>query len=157
MTYWVPSRDEVGERTVDPLRLAEVNGVEYLEAWCHRAEDRRVFRLDRVQGVELGGPAERGASDGEESLSVDLFQFGDDALTVTLALAPEARWVPEYYAVEGVRHVADGHLEVDLKVQDLAWLRQLVLRLAPHATVLAPATAAEHVRSAVDAALALHR
>lgn len=157
LTYWVPSRDEVGERTVDPLRLAEVNGVEYLEAWCHRAEDRRVFRLDRVQGVELGGPAERGASDGEESLSVDLFQFGDDALTVTLALAPEARWVPEYYAVEGVRHVADGHLEVDLKVQDLAWLRQLVLRLAPHATVLAPATAAEHVRSAVDAALALHR
>src|SRR5690606_31191245 len=23
LTYWVPSRDEVGERTVDPLRLAE--------------------------------------------------------------------------------------------------------------------------------------
>lgn len=158
LTYWVPSRDEISERTVDPIRLAEVNGVDYLEAWCHRAEDRRVFRLDRVQGVELAGPTKRSApSDPDaEALSVDLFQFGDDALTVTLALAPEARWVPEYYAVEDVRHRAGGRLEVDLKVQDLAWLRQLVLRLAPHATVLSPAAAVEHVRSAVDAALTFH-
>lgn len=157
LTYWVPSRDEVGERTVDPMRLAQVNGVDYLEAWCHRAEDRRVFRLDRIQGVEVLDTALLVRPDDDAPLSVDLFSAGEEALTVTLHLAPQARWVPEYYPVEDVRHLDDGSLEVDLKVLDVAWLRQLVLRLAPHATVLAPASVVEEVRAAVSAALALHR
>lgn len=157
LTYWVPSRDEVGERTVDPLRVAQVDGVDYLEAWCHHAEDRRVFRLDRIQAVELlDSPVERRPDD-DESLSVNLFSAGDEALVVTLNLAPQARWVPEYYPVEDVRHLPDGHLEVDLKVLDVAWLRQLVLRLAPHATVLAPEAVVADVRAAVDAALTLHQ
>lgn len=157
MTYWVPSRDEVGERTVDPLRVAQVDGVDYLEAWCHRAEGRRVFRLDRIQDVTLlDAPVAVRTQDGTP-LSVELFSAGDDALVVTLHLAPAARWVPEYYPVETVRHREDGSLEVDLKVLDVAWLRQLVLRLSPHATVLGPTSVVADVRAAVDAALALHR
>ncbi|MBE7324457.1 WYL domain-containing protein [Nocardioides sp. Y6] len=156
LSYWVPSRDEVSERTVDPVRVAEVNGVAYLEAWCHSAEDRRVFRLDRMQQVELGSPADRAAPVTEETLSAELFRFSEEALTVTLRLAPKARWVPEYYPVEEVRDLADGHLEVDLRVLDVAWLRQLVLRLAPHATVVGPESVRDDLRAAVDAVLALN-
>ncbi|GGD25553.1 helix-turn-helix transcriptional regulator [Nocardioides daphniae] len=152
LTYWVASRDEVGERVVDPLRLASVNGVDYLQAWCHRAEGTRIFRLDRTEQAEvLDAPVLMHPSDSEEPLSVALFTTSPDATTVTLRLAPEARWVPEYYPVDDVRHLPDGFLEVDLKVVDLSWLHQLVLRLAPHATVLGPAHVAATVqRSAMD-------
>ena len=49
--YYVPTRDERTERTVDPMRLLLVDGKWYLEAWCRRAEGVRLFRLDRVDDV----------------------------------------------------------------------------------------------------------
>ena len=156
IVYWVPSRDEVGERTVDPLLLANEGGVDYLQAWCHLAEDRRVFRLDRIQSVEvLDTPVEQ-RSDAATPISVGLFSATEDALDVTLHLRPAARWVPEYYPVEAVRHLDDGSLEIDLKVVDVRWLQQLVLRLAPSATVLAPSAISESVRHAAAAALDLY-
>jgi proteasome accessory factor C len=36
--YYVPTRDERTERTVDPMRLLLVDGKWYLEAWCRRSE-----------------------------------------------------------------------------------------------------------------------
>ena len=53
LSYHVPGRDETTERDVDPMRLLLVEGRSYLEAWCRRAEGVRLFRLDRVQQVEL--------------------------------------------------------------------------------------------------------
>ncbi len=38
----------------------------------------------------------------------------------------------------GVRPLPDGWLEVDLEVADPRWLIRLLLRLAPHADVVAP-------------------
>jgi proteasome accessory factor C len=49
----------------------------------------------------------------------------------------------EYYPVEDVRPQPDGDLEVDLVLADERWLRRLLLRLAPHARVVAPAEVAE--------------
>src|SRR5580704_10372672 len=46
MSYYVPGRDEATERDVDPMRLLVVEGHSYLEGWCRRAEDVRLFRLD---------------------------------------------------------------------------------------------------------------
>ena len=51
--YYVPTRDERTERTVDPMRLLFVDGRWYLEAWCRRAEGMRLFRLDRVDDVQV--------------------------------------------------------------------------------------------------------
>ena len=51
--YYVPTRDERTERTVDPMRLLLVDGHWYLEAWCRRVEGVRLFRLDRVDDVAV--------------------------------------------------------------------------------------------------------
>lgn len=156
IVYWVPSRDEVGERVIDPLQLANQDGVDYLQAWCHRAKDRRVFRLDRIQSVAvLDSPVEQ-QPDPRETLSVTLFTAAPDAVKVTLHLQPAARWVPEYYPVEAVRHLDDGTLEVDILVVDVRWLHQLVLRLAPSATVVSPATVSNSVLQAASSALSLY-
>ena len=51
--YLVPHRDETTERDVDPMRLLHLDSHWYLEGWCHRAEAVRMFRLDRVVGVQV--------------------------------------------------------------------------------------------------------
>src|SRR5690242_9897655 len=53
LSYYVPGRDEATERDVDPMRLVIVEGRHYLEGWCRRAEGVRLFRLDRVLGIDV--------------------------------------------------------------------------------------------------------
>ena len=48
LVYDTATRDETTSRQVDPLRLFVLDGFGYLEAWCHRAQGLRTFRLDRI-------------------------------------------------------------------------------------------------------------
>lgn len=101
--YYVPSRDERTERTVDPMRLLLVDGHWYLEAWCRRAEGVRLFRLDRVdEVVVLDEPAAPPPQAHERDVDAGLYQPGDEAPLVRLRLARTARWVADYYPVEDV-------------------------------------------------------
>jgi proteasome accessory factor C len=153
LTYYVPTRDEETVRVVDPRAVAWVGQAAYLDAWCHLAQDDRAFRLDRIQSVEeLDTPvADPGA--GARRFDDD---WKVDGTRVTLRLAPEAQWIPEYYPVAATRSQADGSLEVDLDVASEAWLRQLVLRVAPHATVVSPADFADSFTSSARAALLMY-
>lgn len=45
---YVDARGRETERIVSPLRVAEQNGILYLTAHCHRRDELRTFRLDRV-------------------------------------------------------------------------------------------------------------
>ena len=38
LRYWVPARDEVSERVVDPRGIATRQGQSYLDAYCHSAQ-----------------------------------------------------------------------------------------------------------------------
>src|SRR5665648_853906 len=53
LRYLVPSRDESTERDVDPMRVINFDAHWYLEGWCHRAEDVRLFRLDRIESLTI--------------------------------------------------------------------------------------------------------
>lgn len=158
LDYYVPTRDESTERVVDPLRVVSAQGHTYLEAWCHLAEDQRLFRLDRVSSAEvLDTPALEHSDVTPRDLSEGLFQPSPDDLPATVLLRPEARWVAEYYPVEHVEEApdgADGALRVRLRVNDPAWLTQLMLRLGGAACVESPADLREAVRASAAAALA---
>jgi proteasome accessory factor C len=154
LTYFVPARDETTERDVDPMRVLLVDGRWYLEGWCRRAEDVRLFRLDRVDALTvLDLPAEVPAAAAERDLSEGLFRPTPDDTLVTLELAPPAHWVADYYPVEDVVEVGDELLLVRLRVADDAWLRQLALRLGGALRVLDPAALADEVASAARMAL----
>jgi len=155
--YLVPARDEVTERDVDPMRLLLVEGRSYLEGWCRRVEGVRLFRLDRVQHVEvLDDPATPPAEAAGRDLSGGLFQPSEDDELVTLALGPGAHWVADYHPCESVEDGADGELVVRLRTRDTRWLRRLALRLGPHGRVVAPARLAAEVRADARAALAAY-
>jgi proteasome accessory factor C len=152
IVYWVPARDEETERVVDPRGVVRMQGARYLDAWCHSAEADRLFRLDRIVEAEvLEDPVTTTAS--PRDLSEGLFASGEDSVRVTLRLQPAAWWMVEYYQVQDTRQQDDGSLEVDLLVADERWLRRLLLRLMPHAQVLAPARWADAVTEDARAVL----
>lgn len=156
ISYFVPSRDEESERVVDPRGVVTHAGNDYLDAYCHSAEAPRLFRLDRIRAATLLDTPVATERIGPRDLADGLFAPGEDLTVATLRLAPQARWVTEYYPTLDVRSLADGSLEVDLQIADPRWLTRLVLRLAPYATVLSPASAAEDVDRATRDTLRLY-
>lgn len=152
--YYVPARDEATERTVDPLGVVMAEGHGYLDAWCHTAEDRRLFRLDRISSAEVLDSSVHDHSDlPPRDLSEGIFAPSPNDALATLLLAPTARWVAEYYPVESAEEAGDGALRVTLRIGDPEWLVRLVLRLGGTATVEHPDDLSAAVRRAAADAL----
>lgn len=154
LDYYVPTRDQSTERVVDPLRVVTAEGNAYLEAWCHVAEDQRLFRLDRISSAVVLEEAVEDHGDLEpRNLADGIFQPSSDDLLVTMTLEPSARWVAEYYPVEHRVEEPGGRLTVRLRVGDPAWLTQLMLRLGASAQVTDPPDIADDVRRVAARAL----
>ncbi len=154
LEYYVPGRDETTEREVDPIRLAIVSGHTYLEGWCYRADDVRLFRVDRITALEvLPEPIDLPADARPRDLSHGLFQPADDDRLATLSLEPSAAWVADYYPVEQVRRRPGRVVEIDLRYSDEHWLRRLVMRLGGNARVIQPESLADDVRMTAARAL----
>jgi proteasome accessory factor C len=154
LDYYVPTRDESTVRVVDPLRVVSADGNTYLDAYCHLAEDQRLFRLDRISSAEvLDSPVDRHAGLQPRDLAAGIFQPSGDELLVTLRLDRSARWVAEYYPVERSRNERGGGLTVWLRIGDPAMLTRLMLRLGASAELLEPAGLAEEVRTVARQAL----
>jgi proteasome accessory factor C len=156
--YYVPTRDERTERTVDPMRLLLVDGKWYLEAWCRGAEGVRLFRLDRVDDVVvLDEPAAPPPQAHERDVDNGVYQPDPGSPAVRLRLSRSARWVADYYPVDSVAPVEDppGGLAVTVRTEDLAWARRLVASLGGEAVVEEPAGLAAEI--AADARAALRR
>ncbi len=158
LTYLVPGRDEATERDVDPMRVLGLDGRWYLEGWCHRAQDTRLFRMDRVLELTVldvdGTPPERAAP---RDVGLGAFAPGAGDLTATVHLARAAAWVVDHYPVQSVEELDDGALRVQLATADTAWLVRLVLRLGGNAVIEEPAELATEVRARAAAALAAYQ
>jgi proteasome accessory factor C len=154
LSYFVPTRDETTERDVDPMRMVVTEGHTYLEAWCHRAEDTRLFRLDRVRAAEqLDVTADPPPEAQPRDLSEGLFQPSPDDPLATVELDPGARWVADYHPHEGTEDLPGGGLRVHLRFGDPEWLARLALRLGGQARVVAPSEVADRVQQEAERAL----
>jgi len=154
LTYFVPTRDETTERDVDPMRVLMVDGRWYLEGWCRRAEEVRLFRLDRVEAaVVLEVAAEVPPAATLRDLGEGLFRPSPEDTVVTLELDPAAHWVVDYYPVEQVDRLPGDRLLVRLRVADTRWLRSLALRLGGTARIVDPPALAAEVTDRARTAL----
>ena len=155
LVYYVPARDEATDRVVAPLAVASQDGYEYLDAWCHQADDQRLFRIDRISHAEvLDTPVLDHPDISPRDLSDGIFQASEEDALVVLSLTPGARWVAEYYPVESSEDQPDGSMTVTMRVGDPAWLTRLLLRLGGRATVLSPPGFGDDVRETAARALA---
>ncbi len=155
LAYYVPGRDETTERDADPMRLVFADGHGYLEAWCHRARETRLFRLDRVQSLRILDVEATPPSDAvPKDLSRGIFRPDTADPLAVIDLSRAARWVADYYPVEWHHEASDGRLRVGLRYSDQGWLVRLILRLGGEAEVIEPVPLAESVRRRAHAALA---
>lgn len=158
MTYYTASKDEITERTVDPMRMLIVEGRGYLEAWCRRAEGVRLFRLDRIDEVtELEEPAAPPPYAEQMDTTAGLFRPKPDQAVAQIVLAPDARWVSEYYPMEELAELDDGRLRAWMRYADMSWMVRLLLGLGGDAVVEAPEELVSALRSRALGALARYR
>jgi proteasome accessory factor C len=153
LRYYTAARDESTERTVDPLRVFHADGLAYLEAWCRSAEGVRVFRVDRIEDVNLLDEPSRPPQDIElRDLAEGVYQPSSEHLMAVLRVSAAYSWVADYYLAEEVVELPDG-LQVSFRVAEPALVRSLVLGSGGQVEVLSPGWLAESIRG--DAARAL--
>jgi proteasome accessory factor C len=153
--YYTASRDEISDRTVDPMRMLLVEGRNYLEAWCRLADGVRLFRLDRIDQVTvLDEPATPPPHARGHDVSEPLFRPEPDQREAVLVLCPDARWIAEYYPVEELAELDGGRARVRMRYTDTSWMVRLVLAQAGEVLVEQPAELADAVMSYARQALA---
>lgn len=136
ISYYAASTAETTEREVDPEEVFLALGNWYLAAWDHRSDAERLFRVDRIRSVQRTG--ERFEPRGLAGAGRPLYTRGDEDVDVRIRLAPDARWVAEYYETSSANELGDGDLEIVLPARRLEWLERLLLRLGADATVVEP-------------------
>ena len=156
LRYYVATRDESTERDVDIMRIVNLDGQWYVEGWCHRAKGVRLFRLDRIESVEVLDADGTPPPEARPRDLDDVFVPGENDLTVVIEASRWAAWVADYYPNEGVERFPDGSLRVTLKVADPALVRRLMLRLGGEARVVEPPELAAAVAEEARAALAAY-
>lgn len=157
LQYYVPTRDETTQRTVDPIAVLRSEGNDYLDAWCHQAGGRRLFRLSRVHGVQVLRSGREKRDVEPRDLAAGLFEPGPDDAVARVRLDPGLRWFVDHYPVTATTDVGGGVLEAELRVGDPMWLVRLALRLGPGLQVLEPAEVRQLVAETARATRELYR
>ncbi|WP_447002818.1 helix-turn-helix transcriptional regulator [Saccharothrix isguenensis] len=154
LRYYTPSRDEITDRVVDPMRMLLVEGRGYLEAWCRAADGVRLFRLDRIDVVRvLDEPAAPPPHATPTDTSEGLFQPDPSQRTAVLVLEPDARWVAEYYPTDGLVELPEGRARVLMRYADTPWMVRLLLGLGGDVHVEQPPDLVAAVARQAEAAL----
>lgn len=113
-------------RTVEGWAVTFNMGNWYLTGHCHLAEDRRVFRVDRIENLETLSDAYVVPVD--EDVHHVGYSPTESDVQVVFDIEPSSQWVTEYYPVE-TEQLADGGLRVRMSVADPLVAARLILQL----------------------------
>ena len=130
--YYSPARDEITTRTIGPRHVFADAGNWYVLADDGRSQERRTFRIDRIESIEATGRT----FDVEPVAPPQRFFEDAEVPRATIQLAPDARWVLDQYPVDEVAELDDRWVEVRLPVSGERWLAQLLIRLGPDAKLV---------------------
>jgi proteasome accessory factor C len=152
--YHKGSGERAERRVVCPFTFVTEKGAWYLVAHSTESQDIRIYRLDRIERVELLAET----FDAPPSVDVDALlergaAFAGDAsekLRVRYS-ANVARWIIE--REEGTKN-AGGSYEVAYPLADTEWAVRHVLQYGPEAEVIAPQSVREAIVRRLQGALA---
>ena len=151
LRYHKTGADVADTRDVEPYAILASGARLYLVAHCRRAQELRLFRLDRV--IEATGTGERYVIPAGFSIDAVLergraFMSGLHDLLVVRYSPRIARWIAER---EGVSLAEDGSLTLSHPLADPEWAVRHVFQYGGDAEVLAPASVREAMRARITA------
>ena len=145
IAYRSSGRADVRTRTVCPFGVVAARAQWYVVGHCETSEAVRVFRLDRIEGVELTTePFVRPEGFSIDSVVRDDMVFqGDPPMSMKVRYSPRiAKWIAEHETGEVQE---DGSYVVEHPVADVQWAVRHVLQYGPEAEVLAPEELREEI------------
>jgi proteasome accessory factor C len=140
--YFSQGRGQSERRTVSPHELFAHRGQWYLSAHCHTRGDVRLFRLDRIQHLELTD--ERFEAPAGSRGSVPDPSGGEVRVRFTRVAAP---YLKERFG-DAAAPIPEGGVEVKVSGESERWLTQWVLSFGGEAEVIEPEWAREAVARA---------
>jgi proteasome accessory factor C len=143
--YYSAGRGETTRRRIDPYGLVDHLGWWYLVGYCHKHQQARLFKCERISHCELTPEHFAPPAD------FDLERYRRDWLlfappdTHHVVLRLRGRAADRLGTWEGARRLDDGRLEISFDNPGLEWLCGWVLSLGPEAEVAAPEVLREAV------------
>ena len=148
VTY-IDARDNRTERRIEPHRLVAVDGIGYVECYCHRARDYRTLRLDRIAAA---------APTDQPVVEVPADKLGFDLTpeyAASVKVRREYRWALD--GIPGATFDGDGdEVSVSFDVHRQEFAVERLLAAAPGLVSVAPPRLAEALKGAAEAVLSAH-
>lgn len=160
--YYTRHRDERSVREVSPLRLMHHRNNWYLDAWCHKSEDIRMFSLDAIEAASIVDARAKDISLSrvDEELGAGYGIYRKAALHwAKLKFKPAAaRWVRDeiWHEQQTLMELPDGGIVLTLPFSVPTELAMDILRHGDNVEVLEPADLRAEVRARLGAAAALY-
>jgi len=162
VTYHSRSDDRISERGVHPQRLVHYRDNWYLDAWCERSGDLRIFSLDRILALEIGEASARDLSaaelDRHLAAGYGIFAGEPEDVAVVRFTPHAARWAAagQWHDEQAVRWLDDGRFELRVPYSRPEELLRDVLAYGPDAEIVAPAALREQARRLAGALAAVY-
>lgn len=165
MEYYTFSRDDLTERKVDPYLVFASMGHWYVSGYCHLAQDRRIFRLDRIKSLRLREETfDRPDEDGDIPPPL-VYAPGPEDVRVVLHVVEEVAvwlseylpmWLSGYVPIESSRNLKGGRKELVFRTSAFPVLEKLLLRFGSDVEVIEPPELADRLREGAARILALY-
>jgi proteasome accessory factor C len=118
--------NERSERVVEGHSVFFNLGNWYLSGHCRSASGSRVFRIDRIDSIDVLNECYE--LDESPAQTMIQYQPTESDVRVSFTLGPTAGWVAEYYPVD-VAQLPDGSTRVTMSVSDPLVAARLLLQL----------------------------
>lgn len=134
------------ERNIEPCMLRFKNSDWYLQGFCLTKKDFRVFKISRMENIELTTEHFERREKSEEPLFLSSPPAGH-MLPLKLQFSPKAAFrVYDEFQGSAITREPDGSLCVNIDFPDDVWLYTYLLSYGEDVTVLSPAAVAHGLR-----------
>jgi predicted DNA-binding transcriptional regulator YafY len=145
MRYYSMSRDEENRRQVDPYHLTVYDGGYYLVGYCLWRKSERIFAVERIRELRALGThfGVRPGFNAEDFLKHTWGIIKGEIVPVKVIFSRSvARYIRDriWHPTQRLLDLADGRLELTLRVADTLEVRRWILGYGSDAEVVQPAS-----------------
>lgn len=141
--YLSSVRDELSQRTIEPLTVYSKDGHLYLDALSHPLKEFRTFRVDRITSAKIESIAAR---------PTEVPQRTEVESSVTFKVEQARRLTAELLSLQTI----PSHGEISIPVFSQEWALKATIAHAPDLAIIEPRGLREMTRERLENILALY-